>query len=296
MNTKFWSMKNLAITAILTLLIVPVTVMAQEDDQEAKRVFNAALEAQQEGDDSTAVTLYQGVIATDPNFTDAYIYFEKNDYGRAESNFKKATETDAASADAWANLGRVYYKQKKYDDAANCYNTLISIDTEYFEIYKDLGLVQFVKKDWAGLIESMTKFTEHFKDDYLPYYLMGKAQQKLKKYDEAIASYNKSIELKKDYFNSFNSLGQIYQIQEKYSSAFNNFRKAVQIKPDNYRAIYNMAISYESGNQDNVDEVIQYWNQFLKVARKNPKAKSMIPGIEEHLDELNELKEYNKNN
>jgi len=81
-------MKNLAITAILTLLIVPVTVMAQEDDQEAKRVFNAALEAQQEGDDSTAVTLYQGVIATDPNFTDAYInlgsiYFEKNDYGRA---------------------------------------------------------------------------------------------------------------------------------------------------------------------------------------------------------------------
>ncbi|MCP4704415.1 MAG: tetratricopeptide repeat protein [candidate division Zixibacteria bacterium] len=301
MSTKFWSKKNFVIFAFLTFLIIPANILAQEDNQEAKKIFNSALEAQQNGDDSTAILLYGGVIDEDGNFLDAFInrgsiFFKRKIYGNAEIDFKKATEIDPTSTDAWANLGRVYYKQKKYDDALNSYNTVISNNAEYFEIYKDLGLVQFVKKDWAGLVKSMTTYTQHFTNDYLPYYLAGKAQQKLKKYPEAIASYKKSIGLKKDYFNSFNSLGQIYQAQEKFTSAFTNFKKAVQVKPDNYRAIYNMAISFESGNQDDVDNVIKYWNQFLKVARKNPKAKSMIPGIEEHLKDLNDLKEYNKNN
>jgi tetratricopeptide (TPR) repeat protein len=135
-------------------------------------------------------------------------------------------------------------------------------------------------------------------DDYLAYYLLGKGYQKIKKLPEAVANYKKSIELKGDYFNAHNSLGQVYQNQERYNQAFNTYKTAVSLKPDNYRAIYNMAISYQwmsqrdDGNFDNLDKVIGYWNQFLKVARKNPKAKSLIPGIEETVKGLEELKSF----
>jgi len=303
MNTKFWSIKNAAIIAILTLLVIPVTILAQEDDQEAKKIFNKALEAQQAGDDSLAVMLYDGTIAEDPNFTDAYInlgsiYFGRNDFAKAATNFKKATETDATSADAWANLGRTYYKQQKYDDAMNCYNTAISNNAEYFEIYKDLGLVQFVKKDWASLVASMTKFTEHFTDDYLPYYLMGKGYQKLKKFDESITNYKKAIALKPGDYNCHNSLGQIYQEQEKFDKAYQSFKKASQIKSDKYLAFYNMAWSYQMMNQDaegnlsNVDTIIEHWNKFLKSAKNNPKAKSYVKSVEATVTELKEYKEF----
>ena len=71
------------------------------------------------------------------------------------------------------------------------------------------------------------------------------------------------------------------------------YKKAVALKPDNYRAHYNLAISYETEYQDDpekIDQVIAYWNKFLKVAKGNPKAKSLVDGIQSHVTDLKDLK------
>ncbi|UCD16293.1 MAG: hypothetical protein JSV44_07430, partial [Candidatus Zixiibacteriota bacterium] len=130
------------------------------------------------------------------------------------------------------------------------------------------------------------------------FYRLGRGYQKLKKLPEAIAALSKSTELKNDYFNSFNSLGQIYQAQENYMKAYQMFRTAIRIKPDNYLAHRNLAISFEhmnlsaQGNIDDIDQVIANWNKFLKVAKNNPRAKRLISETEEHIKDLQELKEY----
>ena len=46
----------------------------------------------------------------------------------------------------------------------------------------------------------------------------------------------------------------------------------------------------DDGNFDNIDQIITYWNQFLKVAKKNPKAKELIPGAEDTIKGLTEMK------
>lgn len=273
---------------------------AAADTEKAKERFNTGLQLMQEGNDTLAIAEYIMAIKEDPEFVDAYInlgsiYFTRKEYGEAESNFKKATEINAKNPDAFANLGRTYYKQKKYLEAEETYKAALSAKVGYFDTYKDLGLLYHKQKNWPAMVENMMRFTEKVKDDYLSFYLLGKGLKNLKKYPDAIKALGKSIELKADYFNSHSTLGQIYQNQEKHRDAYQAFKKAVEVKPNSYRAYYNLAISYETLYQDDsekIDKIISNWNQFLKVAKGNPKAKDLIPGTESHVEDLKELKAH----
>jgi superkiller protein 3 len=296
-------LSQFAIALIIGLLVglfIPVNPALSADTEKAKEHFNTALQLQKDGYDSLAVDEYEFALKEDPEFVDAYInlgsiYFEWNKYSEAEANFKKATEVAADNPDAWANLGRTYYKEKKYMESEECYKTAVSLKKDYHEVYKDLGLLFFVQKNWPALVEYMQQFTRNVANDYLAFYLLGKGYQKLKKYPEAIEALNKSIELKGDYFNSYSTLGQIYQSQEKHRQAYQMFQQAVKVKPDNYRAHYNLAISYETVYQDDkdkIDQVIAYWEKFLKVAKTNPKAKELIPSTQSHIEDLRELKAH----
>ncbi len=296
--------------SLLILLFVVSGAFAQDKankTDKAKEHFNEGLKLEQSGMDTLALIEYRAAVENDPNYADAYlnmgsIQFNHNKYQEALENFKKATELEPGSADAWANLGRVNFKLKNYIEAENAYKKALEINPDYNEVHKDMGLLYYNQKNWPALVENMEAFTSKVKDDYLAYYLLGKGYQKLKKTDKATADLKKTIELNPDYFNGWNTLGQIYQSQERYQQAFDAYKKAVQLDPNNYRAVYNMAISYQSlnmredGYYDNIDNIIGYWNQFLKVAKKNPKAKSLIPQINETIDGLKEMKDYLQEN
>jgi len=286
--------------ALGLILISSVTGFA--DTEKAKSHFNAGLTLVKEGNDSLAVLEYSQAIKEDPEFVDAYInlgsiYFEGNNMPEAEKMFKKVTEIDPANADGWANLGRTYYKQKKNIEAEQAYKTALEKDPKHYEVYKDLGLMYYSSQpsNWPALVDNMKIYTSNVTDDYVAFYLLGKGYQKLKKYPEAIEAYNKTIALNRDYFNAYNSLGQIYQAQDKNTDAYKMYQKAVSVDPNNYKAYYNLAISYETVYQedkDKIDQVIDYWTKFLKVAKNSPRAKSLVDGAEAHLKDLKDLKTH----
>lgn len=295
-----------AVVILTMILAISLTVFGSAvlagDSEKAKEYFNAGLTLSKEGNDSLATIEYKKAIEENPEFVDARInlgsiYFKQTKYSEAEAEFKKASEIAADNPDIWANLGRAYYKQKKYIESEESYRKALSLDKAYYEAYKDLGLLYYKgeNKNWAGLVENMSVYTEHITNDHLAFYLLGKGYQKLKKYPEAIAAYNRAVEIKADYYNAFNSLGQIYQAQEKHMKAYQMYQKAVNAKPDSYLARYNLAISYETvhqDDQDKIDQIISYWSKFLKAAKSNPRAKSLVPGAEEHLKDLRELKTH----
>nr|MBN2278020.1 tetratricopeptide repeat protein [candidate division Zixibacteria bacterium] len=293
---------SIFIALMLVLGMVVATSIARADTEKAKEHFNTGLTLSKDGNDSLAVMEYNQAIKEDPNFVDAYInlgsiYFAGENLGEAEKMFKKVTEIAPDNADGWANLGRTYYKQKKNIEAEQAYKTVIQKNPNYNEIYKDLGLLYYNSQpsNWPALIENMQVYTSRVTDDYLAFYLIGKGYQKMKKYPEAIEAFNKTIALKKDYFNAYNSLGQIYQDQDKNKEAYQMYQKAVDADPGNYKAYYNLAISYETVYQEDkakIDQIIDYWSKFLKVAKSNSRAKSMVDGAEEHLTQLKELKTH----
>ncbi|UCD94536.1 MAG: tetratricopeptide repeat protein [Candidatus Zixiibacteriota bacterium] len=304
MNLKAGAFKTvtpLALTVFMCLSILASSAFSG-DPEKAKGHFNSALTLMKEGNDSLAVLEYRKAIEEDPTFIDAYInlgsyYFSKGKVDEAERYFKQATEAEGAveSADAWANLGRTYYKQKKYVESEQAYGKALSINGDYTEVYKDRGRLYMTQKNWPASVEDLSAYTEKVTDDHLGFYMLGKGYQKLKKYPLAIEAFNKSIGIKDDYFNSYNSLGQIYQAQENHTQAFKMFKKAVELKSDSYQAQYNLAISYETVYQDDetkIEQVIAYWSKFLQVAKASPRAKTLIPGAEEHVKQLKELQAH----
>jgi len=173
--------RNILLVAVCLLIGLAFAVnAASADTEKAKERFNTGLKLMQEGKDTLAMAEYNMAIKEDPEFVDAYInlgsiYFNRNNYSEAESNFKKATEIDSKNPDAFANLGRTYYKEKKYLEAEEAYKAALSAKTGYYETYKDLGLLYHKQKNWPALAENMMRYTEKVQDDYLSYYLLGLA-------------------------------------------------------------------------------------------------------------------------
>ena len=160
-------------------------------------------------------------------------------------------------------------------------------------MYIELGRLYHTQENWPALVDLMTGFTARVMDDYQAYFYLGTGLQGMKKYPEAVAALKKSVELNANQYTPYYNLGQIYLNQEKYKEAYPMFEKAVQLKPDSYKAFYNLAVSYETVYQEDhskIDQVISYWSKFLKVAKNNPRASSLVAGAEQHLKDLQDLK------
>jgi tetratricopeptide (TPR) repeat protein len=296
--TRFHLSKALTLLLVLAGLLLMAASAFSGDPVKAKEHFNSAINLAGEKKDSLAIEEYKSAIKEDPQYTDAYInlgslYFKSEKFNDALTNFKKATEIDPKNADAWANLGRTYFKLDKNTDADNAYKTTLSIKSDYYDIYKDIGLLYYAQSNWSGLVDNMKIYTEKVPTDQMGFYLLGKGYQSLKKYPEAIAAFDKSIELNKDNFFAYSALGKIYQAQENYGEAVKMFEQATRVKPDNYLATRDLAISFEQINQDKTDQVIAYWNKFIKSAKNNPRAKNLVQEAEAHIKDLEAAKGAN---
>ncbi|SYZ73221.1 exported hypothetical protein [Candidatus Zixiibacteriota bacterium] len=287
---------------IIPMILAGVILMAgtafSGDAEKAKEHFNNAINYSNENKDSLAISEYDAAIKEDPQYTDAYInlgslYFKSEKYNDALTNFKKATELNPNSGDAWANLGRTYFKLDKNAEADAAYKAALKNKPDYYDVYKDIGLLYHAQGNWPGLVDNMKIYTEKVPTDDMGFYLLGKGYQSLKKYPEAIAAYNKAIELNKDNFFAYSAIGKIYQVQENYAGAVKMFEEATRIKPDNYLAARDLAISFEQINQDKTDQVVAYWNKFIKAARNNPRAKNLVQEAEAHVKDLQAAKGAN---
>ncbi len=270
------------------------STMAASD--KAKELYNEGLKAQKAGNIDAAILSYKAAIEEDNTYVDPYInlgaiYFEKKEYDSALEMFKKATERDKTSVEAFANLGRVEYKLKHFVEAIDAFKTAIANDGKDASLYKDLAKVYFKKGNYSELVNTIEKCHELGGGDYLTYYMLGKGYYKTGEKQQAIAAYKKSIEKKSNYASAHFALGQIYLSQEKYKSAAKQFNAALKADPKNYRAAYNYAIAVQSQDPEAYDTNIAAWNKFLKVAKKNPKAKKYVSQATETIKQLKDAKE-----
>ncbi len=283
------------LTAVLAVsLVVPTTLLA--DTEKAKEHFNAALQAEQGGNQAAAITSYEAALGEDASFVDAYInlgaiYFQQKQYDKALQNFKVATEKDKKNADAFANLGRVQYALKKYAEAEIAFNSAIALKDSDPGYYKDLGKVYYRKKNNEEVVATFTKCHQLGGGDYLTFYMLGKAYENTGNTDQALAALKKSAELNDKYDNAHSAMGAIYLSQEKYRSAAGAFKSAMQADPANYRAAFNYAVAVESSDPESYDTNIANWETFIRVGSKNPKAKSDVAVAKEHVKELKAAKE-----
>lgn len=286
---------------VLTLMIfflgvMPASTRAEVDTEKAKEMYNEGLKAASEGKTDQAILSYKTAMGLDPGFIDPYlnlgaIYFEKKQYGDALEMFKKASEKDPNNIDALANIGRVEYKLTKYPEAATAFKAAIALDNKKVDLYTELARVYYQQQNFSELVTTLETCHQLGGGDDMSYYMLGKGYQKQNNIDKAVDAFKKSLANKSDNYNANFALGQIYLDQEKYLNAAKAFKEAYTYDNKKHLAYYNYAVAMESNDPEAIDANIKNWEEYIRIAKKNPKANSNVAIAQQHVKELKERKE-----
>jgi tetratricopeptide (TPR) repeat protein len=113
--------------------------------------FIAAVQAEESGDKTKAVSLYEQILAIDPEYAAAYINlgtinFHQRQYARAEELYRRATEVDPGYVLAFFDLGNVLDELQRLDESIAAYRQAVALSPRYADAHYNLALA-FERKD-----------------------------------------------------------------------------------------------------------------------------------------------------
>jgi membrane associated rhomboid family serine protease/Flp pilus assembly protein TadD len=194
------------------------------------RVFESLGE---HGGDSVA--RLQAVVREQPNSVEAHfelaqVYYSRQQFAQAESEFKRVIELQPQNAGARFDLGMTYLIERRFDDAKSAFTQMFAQDANSAEAHYGLGLVLYDQENYQGAIEEFKVAAAANLQFSGFYYEMGSSYAKLKMYDEAIAAYLKEKEKSGDDPDLENALADAYQAKGMTQQAQEARTKAGQAK------------------------------------------------------------------
>lgn len=107
--------------------------------------FLQAVQAEESGDKTGAIALYDEIVAIDPEYAPAYInlgtiYFHLRQFGRAEELYRRATVADPAYVLAFFDLGNVLDELQRLDESIAAYRRAVELAPRYADAHYNLAL------------------------------------------------------------------------------------------------------------------------------------------------------------
>jgi Flp pilus assembly protein TadD len=179
-----------------------------------------------------AIKQFNIVLQKKPGHAAAYeglgrAFFQKQHYGFAEKNFRKALELNPTLWKSRNFLGNIYDYQAKYEKAIHEYKSALTLKPKNGVLYNNLG----VSYALAGKhLEAANAFNKALSVKYTKskvYNNLGLALANLGRYAEALESFKKSGSEARAY----NNLGCIYLSKGMIKEAVHCFEKAIEVDP-----------------------------------------------------------------
>lgn len=126
--------------------VVPANVKSMRTAQTASEHFASGVALEEDPrSQAEAIAAYRKVLDLDPGHAAAYInlgtlYYNRQDYPRAESHYRKAVEVDPRYALAYFDLGNVLDETGRVADAINAYKTALQLAPTYADAHYNLAL------------------------------------------------------------------------------------------------------------------------------------------------------------
>jgi tetratricopeptide (TPR) repeat protein len=107
--------------------------------------FIAAVQAEEGGEKQRAISLYEEILAVDPQYAAAYInlgtiFFHQRQFGRAEELYRRATEADPSYVLAFFDLGNVLDELERLDESIASYRRAVALAPRYADAHYNLAL------------------------------------------------------------------------------------------------------------------------------------------------------------
>ena len=180
----------------------------------------------------------QAIVKQNPNLAAAHfalgqVYFDRQQFPQAETEFKRVVELQPQNAEARFNLGLAYLSGKRPDDAKATFTQILTQDASNPDGHYGLGLVLADQGNDPAAIDEFKKAADGGSQISGIYYEIGNSYAKLKKYDDAIAAYLKEKEKNGDDPDLENALADAYQAKGMTQQARDARNKAAQLKSGN---------------------------------------------------------------
>ncbi|RKU27649.1 hypothetical protein C6499_11610 [Candidatus Poribacteria bacterium] len=197
------------------------------------------------------------------------IYFNREEYARAISEFQKAVEIDPDFKGAHRFVGEAYLKLGDLEKAEKGAREALRIHPNY-ELAQ--GLLEKIKQkhkedgdDYRkkkAFPEALTSYQQAIRIDNKykeAYHNLGILYRRMKKYDKAITAYQRVIDIDERSHVTYSDFSFVYRDIGETAKAVDLLKRAIAIKPDYQRAYYNLADTYfEMENlQDASEKVLE---------------------------------------
>ena len=221
--------------------------------------------------ENSQLSLGELVVATGRNkrakaveyFRDGLTFLSKDDCQNALPYFQKATESDSAYGEAWAQAGFCNEKLGHHTDAIEASKKAVSIRPSA-ESYFNIGLANYYLKQYR---ESEQAYRQAIKlDPYNAadaYYGLGLTYKDSGQYDEEIQAYKHALRLKPDYAVAYDRLGQRFIQLKRFGEAVETFKQLALLKPGDAAAQNNLGEAYEGLNKH--DESVEVFRQAIRL-------------------------------
>lgn len=196
-------------------------------------------------------------------FRDGLSFLSKDDCQNALPYFQKATESDSAYGEAWAQSGFCQEKLGRHAEAAESSRRAVAIRPSP-ESYFNIGLANYYLKQYR---ESEAAYRQAIKlDPYNAadaYYALGLTYRDWGQPDDEIQSYKYALRLKPDYAAAYDHLGQRYLQLKRYSEAVEAFKQLSALRPGDANAQNSLGEALEAMNRH--DDSVEAFRQAIRL-------------------------------
>ncbi|HXI22331.1 MAG TPA: trypsin-like peptidase domain-containing protein [Pyrinomonadaceae bacterium] len=231
----------------------------------------AQLDRNAQTDTSQQTSLGDLVAATSRNkrakaveyFRAGLSFLSKDDCQNALPYFQKATESDVAYGEAWAQMGFCSEKLGRHADAIEASKKAVNIRPSA-ESFFNIGLANYYLKQYR---ESEAAYRQAIKIDPYnaadSYYALGLTYRDSGQFEEEVQAYKHAIRLKPDYAPAYDRLGQRYLQLKKYAEAIEAFKQLSALRPGDASAQNSLGEAYEAIARH--DESVEAFRQAIRL-------------------------------
>jgi tetratricopeptide (TPR) repeat protein len=222
---------------------------------EAYRLFDSALELQQNGEVEKSVAAWGKVLERNQRDADAHnhlgmVLFQSGKLEDAAGHFRRAVEIRPAFLQARCGLGSTLAMQGNLDAAMAEFRRALKTDDTYAPAHNDLGLALLQQGHADEAIAHFRKAVENRPGDVPSRCNLGTALAMQGKLDEAISQLRQAVEFDGAYAPALFNLGLALARKGETAAAVGMWRETLRVKPDHLEALNQAAWALATSPED----------------------------------------------
>lgn len=199
-------------------------------------LLRRAIEAHRNGRTREAETLYELILAANPDGSDAchllgVLKLQNGDAASAVELIERATRLQPRNWVFLANLAQAFFTLRRFVEAGDAFQSAARLNSDDPELQIGMANCLALQGELAEAETRLRKITERFPRVALAWFNLGNAVRDQGKTKEAVACYARATQLDTNFVDAFNNLGNALHALERLEEAEQAYRKALALQP-----------------------------------------------------------------